>query len=79
MCDCTDAISALVVSPGTGLPELAPLPPLRPPLEADGIDLRAAGTLRFMFSRASRLSAWKSGCRNVQLCSPNWASSDVFT
>jgi len=31
-------------------------------------DLRAAGTLRFMFSRASRRSAWKSGWRNVQLC-----------
>jgi hypothetical protein len=76
MCDCTVASSALLVSPGTGLPELVPLPP---PLEEEGTDLRAAGTLRLMFSRASRLSAWKSGCRNVQLCSPNWASSDVFT
>ena len=32
------------------------------------VDLRCAGTLRFMFSSASRLSAWKSGWRNVQLC-----------
>ena len=29
--------------------------------------LRAAGTLRLMFSSASRRSAWKSGWRNVQL------------
>ena len=29
------------------------------------LDLRAAGTLRLMFSRASRRSAWKSGWRNV--------------
>ena len=29
---------------------------------------RCAGTLRLMFSRASRRSAWKSGWRNVQLC-----------
>ena len=28
-------------------------------------DLRALGTLRLMFSRASRRSAWKSGWRNV--------------
>lgn len=28
----------------------------------------AAGTLRLMFSRASRLSAWKSGWRNVHDC-----------
>ena len=31
------------------------------------VGLRGAGTLRFMFSSASRLSAWKSGWRNVQL------------
>lgn len=31
------------------------------------VDLRAAGTLRLMFSSASRRSAWKSGCLNVQL------------
>lgn len=30
--------------------------------------LRAAGTLRLMFSNASRRSARKSGCLNVQLC-----------
>lgn len=34
--------------------------PPRPP-----VDLRAAGTLRLMFSSASRRSAWKSGWRNV--------------
>ena len=33
-----------------------------------GSDFRWAGTLRLMFSRASRLSAWKSGWRKVQLC-----------
>lgn len=31
-------------------------------------DLRAAGTLRLMFSSASRRSTWKSGWRKVQLC-----------
>ena len=31
-------------------------------------DLRAAGTLRLMFSRASLRSTWKSGWRKVQLC-----------
>ena len=42
---------------------------LRPPLPPTWweVDLRAAGTLRLMFSSASRRSAWKSGCRNVQL------------
>ena len=38
--------------------ELAPRP----------VDLRAAGTLRLMFSSASLRSAWKSGWRKVQLC-----------
>ena len=36
--------------------------------EEDVADLRAAGTLRLMFSSASRRSAWKSGWRKVQLC-----------
>lgn len=37
-------------------------------LEAVPVDLREVGTLRLMFSRASRLSARKSGWRKVQLC-----------
>ena len=31
------------------------------------VDFLCAGTFRLMFSRASRLSAWKSGWRKVQL------------
>ena len=37
----------------------------------DGRDFRWAGTFRFIFSSASRRSAWKSGWRNVQLYKPD--------
>jgi hypothetical protein len=38
-------------------------------VEAACWDFRAAGTFRLIFSSASHLSAWKSGCRKVQLYS----------
>jgi hypothetical protein len=40
----------------------------------EGRDFRWAGTFRFMFSSASRRSAWKSGWRNVQL----WSTSETM-